>query len=101
MKLLYKVGDKVMVRKDIQEDDRCHMVSCTESPGYRGMYVNSEMAAKAGKIVTIEYIIEDMGYGKERYTRRRSLSYGELDGWSWTDEMFERKRNSILFNQLL
>ena len=93
MKLLYKVGDKVMVRKDIQKDDHCHMVSCTESPGYRGMYVNSEMAAKAGKIVTIEYIIEDMDCGYKYIIKE--------DPWSWTDEMFERKRNSISFKQLL
>lgn len=93
MELLYKVGDKVMVRKDIQEGDHCHMVSCTESPGYRGMYVNSEMAAKAGKIVTISYIVED-GDCRYKYLIKE-------DGWSWTDEMFERKRNSILFKQLL
>ena len=93
MELLYKVGDKVMVRKDIKEDGRYHMVSCTESPGYRGMYVNSEMAAKAGKIVTIGDIIEDMNCGY-KYTI-------EEDCWSWTDEMFERKRNSISFKQLL
>lgn len=93
MELLYKVGDKVMVRKDIQEDDHCHMVSCAESPGYRGMYVNSEMAAKAGKIVTIEDIIEDMNCGYKYKIKE--------DGWSWTDEMFERKRNTISFKQLL
>lgn len=93
MKLLYKVGDKVMVRKDIQEDDHCHMVSCTESPGYRGMYVNSEMAAKAGKFVTIENIFEDANCGYKYAIKE--------DGWSWTDEMFERKRNTIWFKQLL
>lgn len=93
MELLYKVGDKVMVRKDIQEDDHCHMVSCTESPGYRGMYVNSEMAAKAGKIVTIRDIVKDENCGYKYIINE--------DYWSWTDEMFERKRNSILFNQLL
>lgn len=93
MELLYKVGDKVMVRKDIQEDDYCHMVSCTESPGYEGMYVNSDMEAKAGKIVTIEDIIEDMNCGYKYRIKG--------DPWSWTDEMFERKRNSISFKQLL
>ena len=93
MELLYKVGDKVMVRKDIKKDDHYHMVSCTESPGYRGMYVNSEMAAKAGWIVTIEDIIEDMDCGYKYIIKE--------DVWSWTDEMFERKRNSISFKQLL
>lgn len=93
MKLLYKVGDKVMVRKDIQEDDRCHMVSCTESPGYNGMYVNDDMAVKAGKFVTIRAIIEDEDCGYKYAIKE--------DGWSWTDEMFERKRNSISFKQLL
>ena len=93
MELLYKIGDKVMVRKDIQENGYYHMVSCTESPGYHGMYVNYNMAAKAGKIVTIRNIIEDEDCGYKYKI--------EEDGWSWTDEMFERKRNSILFNQLL
>lgn len=93
MELLYKVGDKVMVRKDIQEGDYCHMVSCTESPGWRGMYVNSEMAAKAGKFVTIRDTIGNPKCGYNYLIKE--------DGWSWTDEMFERKRNSILFNQLL
>ena len=93
MELLYKIGDKVMVRKDLQEDDRCHMVSCTESPGYHGMYVNSDMAAKAGKIVTIKDIIKNPKCGYNYIIKE--------DGWSWTDEMFERKRNSISFKQLL
>ena len=93
MELLYKVGDKVMVRKDIQEHDHCHMVSCTESPGYRGIYVNSEMADRAGEIVTIRAIAEDGNCGYKYII--------EEDGWSWTDEMFERKRNSISFKQLL
>lgn len=93
MELLFHVGDKVMVRKDIQEDGHYHMVSCKEEDGYCGMYVNNNMAAKAGKIVTISEIVKDIGCG---YKYRI-----EEDGWSWTDEMFERKRNSILFNQLL
>ena len=93
MELLYKIGDKVMVRKDIQKGDHCHMVSCTESPGYKGMYVNDDMAAKAGKLVTVRAIIEDENCGYKYKI--------EGDGWSWTDEMFERKRNSISFTQLL
>lgn len=93
MELLYKVGDKVMVRKDIQEGDHCRMVSCTERPGWRGMYVNSEMAAKAGKIVTIRNIMEDTSCGYKYIIKE--------DCWSWTDEMFERKRNTIWFKQLL
>ena len=93
MELLYKVGDKVMVRKDIQEDDRCHMVSCVESPGYKGMYVNDDMAAKAGNFVTIRAIIEDEDCGYKYKIKE--------DGWSWTDEMFERKGNTIWFKQLL
>lgn len=93
MELLYKVGDRVMVRKDIQKNDYCHMVSCTESPGYEGMYVNSDMEAKAGKIVTIRAIMEDRNCGYKYLIKE--------DGWSWTDEMFERKRNTIWFKQLL
>ena len=93
MELLYKVGDKVMVRKDIQEKGHYHMVSCTESPGYKGMYVNDDTAAKAGKLVTIRAIIEDENCGYKYKIKE--------DSWSWTDEMFERKRNSISFKQLL
>ena len=93
MELLYKVGDKVMVRKDIQEKGCYHMVSCTESPDYKGMYVNYAMAAKAGNFVTIRAIIEDEDCGYKYKIKE--------DGWSWTDEMFERKRNTIWFKQLL
>lgn len=93
MELLFNVGDKVIVRKDIQEDSCYHMVSCAERSGYRGMYVNSEMADKAGRIVTISDVVKDINCG---YHYRI-----EEDVWCWTDEMFERKRNSILFNQLL
>lgn len=61
----YKVGDKVRVRKDLNED-----MTCNE------FIVTTQMADKAGDIVTISAV------------HRRCYHIVEC-GCAWTDEMFE------------
>lgn len=66
----YKVGDKVIVRKDLIQGKTYHM----ENRRYHDS-ATSSMCEFAGKIVTISYA--DNVYGIEE------------TGWTWTDEMFE------------
>ncbi len=61
----YKVGDKVIVRKDLNEDMTCN-----------DFIVTTPMADKAGDIVTISAV------------HRRCYHIVEF-GCAWTDEMFE------------
>lgn len=61
----YKVGDKVKVRSDLEENK-----------GYGGWYTSESMVKMCGEIVTIREV--------------RSSSYElEENGFMWTDEMFE------------
>lgn len=61
----YKVGDKVKVRSDLEENK-----------GYGGWYTLESMVKMCGEIVTIREV--------------RSSSYElEENGFMWTDEMFE------------
>lgn len=66
----YKVGDKVIVRKDLIQGKTYHM----ENRSYHDS-ATSSMCEFAGKIVTISYANNVYGI--------------EEDGWNWTDEMFE------------
>nr|DAH73384.1 MAG TPA: hypothetical protein [Caudoviricetes sp.] len=63
----YKVGDKVRIRKDLQEGDF-----------YKGFYVNEKMKSHKGEIRIIRRVIE------EAY----KLEEDEND-WNWTEEMLE------------
>lgn len=61
----YKVGDKVRIRRDLNENMGDDKYGVTE-----------EMANKAGSVVTILSVYDD--------------SYGIVEsGWYWTDEMLE------------
>lgn len=95
MELLYKVGDKVRVRRDLKTGDYRAMVSCRKiDEGSGDMYVNEHMAAKAGRVVTIKAISPNSMY--------EYIYKIEEDGWAWTDEMFEApEKTSIRFAQLL
>lgn len=75
MELMYKPGDKVMIRPDLS----CRKIYRMRS-GYNGSHtynVVGQMVAQAGKVLTIRgprdggagYSLEEFGYG-------------------WTDEMF-------------
>lgn len=76
MELMYKPGDKVMIRPDLN----CREIYCMRSGRHNGDYtynVVDQMADQAGKIFTIQgprdgecgYTLNEIGYG-------------------WTDEMF-------------
>lgn len=67
----YKVGDKVVVRKDLVEHESYYM-----EDGLTRDSAVSEMMGHCGKVVTICEITE-------------SGKYQIGDGWNWTDEMFE------------
>ncbi|OME54080.1 hypothetical protein BSK59_15985 [Paenibacillus odorifer] len=73
----YQVGDKVVVRSDLQEDEQYSMIN----DSYTDIAVD-EMVERAGKTVTIAAIEPEAGH----------MSYSILEDsgyWSWTDEMFE------------
>lgn len=66
----YKVGDKVKVREDLDENVEYGYEEATE-----------EMLAFRGKVVTIEKIMFDREY----------IILEDIKKWYWTDEMFECK----------
>jgi hypothetical protein len=68
----YKVGDKVRVRKDLEQKI------------YGGFYVTQEMLELKGKEVTITEVNKSGYSGKCGYR----VDIGGLS-WHWTDEMFE------------
>ena len=76
MELIYKPGDKVMIRPDLS----CREIYCMRSGRHNGDYtynVVDQMADQAGKVLTI-LGPRDGGAG---------YSLEELD-YGWTDEMF-------------
>ncbi len=70
----YKVGDKVVVSKDIRDDDSLYYMENGEG---EGMYVIESMEELRGQVVTITYADEDGYYIKE-----------DEEDCRWTDEMF-------------
>lgn len=76
MELMYKPGDKVMIRPDLN----CRGIYCMRSGRHNGDFtynVVDQMADQAGKVLTI-LGPRDGGAG---------YSLEELD-YGWTDEMF-------------
>lgn len=76
MELMYKPGDRVMIRPDLN----CRKIYCMKSGSYNGNYtydVVDQMADQAGKVFTIR-CPRDGGAGYSL----REFDYG------WTDEMF-------------
>lgn len=71
----YKIGQRVLVRKDL---DR-YKEYCMEG-GFHSNSVSWSMFELKGKVVIIrEYVNGDMGYRIE----------GDSYGWVWTDDMLE------------
>lgn len=81
-KLKYKVGNKVIVRKDLDEYKYYRM---EHKEDIRNT-VTSEMYALRGQIVEIEDINERI----EQYKVKGSFDV------HWTDEMFEGLHNTII-----
>lgn len=75
--MMYKPGDKVMIRPDLKEYECYYMLSGPKKG--KGMFCTvPSMVAQAGKVFTIEKILED-GRGYQLKGR----------GLGWTDSMFE------------
>ena len=75
--MMYKPGDKVMIRPDLKEYECYYMLSGPKKG--KGVFCTTpSMVAQAGKVFTIKGIRENgRGYQLIEY------SFG------WTDEMFE------------
>lgn len=84
--LLFKVGDTVRVRPDLELGVRYFMLSgpLNKYGELSGDMVVYEMAELAGKEVTIIKIATVSNGGKEYIVN-------EAPGYFWTDDMFERQ----------
>lgn len=72
--MLYKAGDTVIIKPDLNLDDEYFM-----SDNEEYCYATSEMIAHAGEVVTITEA--------DYYGYRISECDSEDDNWLWTDEM--------------
>ena len=80
---MYKPGDKVTIRSDLKEYE-CYLMLSGPKKG-KGMFCTvPSMVAQAGKVFTIEKILED-GRGYQLKGR----------GLGWTDSMFELPNECI------
>lgn len=81
--IMYKPGDKVTIRSDLKEYE-CYLMLSGPKKG-KGMFCTvPSMVAQAGKVFTIEKILED-GRGYQLKGR----------GLGWTDSMFELPNECI------
>lgn len=69
----HKVGDKVKIRTDLLEDEKCFM-----EDGIKCDWVVDDMTSFNGKEVTISHTIDGVYKIKE-----------DPDDYNWTDTMFE------------
>lgn len=76
----YKIGDKVLVRSDLEEGKT-----------YGDEVVMSDMLYFKGKIVTIEHVDHPNHYRIKE----------DLDQWHWTDEMFSEKESEEIKSEYL
>ena len=76
----YKIGDKVLVRSDLEEGKT-----------YGDEVVMSDMLYFKGKIVTIEHVDHPNHYRIKE----------DLDQWHWTDEMFSEKESEKVKSEYL
>ena len=76
----YKIGDKVLVRSDLEESKK-----------YGDEVVISDMLYFKGKIVTIEHVDHPNCYRIKE----------DPDQWSWTDEMFSGKESEEVKSEYL
>lgn len=75
----YKIGDKVLVRPDLEEDKK-----------YGDETVMSDMLFFRGKVVTIEHVDYPNCYRIKE----------DPDQWHWTDEMFGEKEHKEIKSDL-
>ena len=76
----YQVGDKVLVRSDLEEGKK-----------YGDEVVMSDMLFFRGKIVTIEHVDHPCCYRIKE----------DPDQWHWTDEMFDEKEYEEIKSEYL
>ena len=76
----YKIGDKVLVRSDLEEGKT-----------YGDEVVMSDMLYFKGKIVTIEHVDYPNCYRIKE----------DPDQWHWTDEMFDEKESEEIKSEYL
>ena len=76
----YKIGDKVLVRPDLEEGET-----------YGDEVVMSDMLYFKGKIVTIEHVDHPNCYRIKE----------DPDQWHWTDEMFSEKTSEEVKSEYL
>lgn len=76
----YKIGDKVLVRSDLEEGKK-----------YGNEVVMSDMLFFKGKIVTIEHVDHPDCYRIKE----------DPDQWHWTDEMFDEKESEEIKSEYL
>ena len=76
----YQVGDKVLVRSDLEEGKK-----------YGDEVVMSDMLFFRGKIVTIEHVDHPCCYRIKE----------DPDQWHWTDEMFDEKESEEIKSEYL
>jgi len=74
----YKIGDKVMIKKDLHEGHDYEV------------FATEEMEAYAGQVVTIDYVDAD----------NKVYEIKEDDEWYWTEDMFEDNSKTIKFAKL-
>lgn len=93
--MIYKPGDKVVIRKDLNLDTPYPMIGCKSSlSDFKGFCINRTMLAMAGKTATIKDVRECIPY--------EFCYYLNECPFIWTDTMFENYgKKSISFNQLL
>lgn len=88
MDYLYKPGDAVRVRKDLDMNRKYYMKSGPNA-GEEGDYVCEEMMAMRGKLVHIDH----------------TSSFGSYKikecNWLWDDEMFEKITHQLRCESLL
>ena len=81
--IMYKPGDKVTIRSDLKEYE-CYLMLSGPKKG-KGMFCTvPSMVAQAGKVFTIEKILED---GRGYQLKGRDLG--------WADSMFELPNECI------
>lgn len=81
--IMYKPGDKVMIRPDLREYECYYMLSGPKK-GKRMFCTVPSMIAQAGKVFTIKKIRENgRGYQLKEYD------------FGWTDSMFESPNECI------
>lgn len=84
MEPLFKVGEKVRVKRRVGSKD-----------DYKFSFVD-EMAALAGKELTIERVLPDKNDSKKPVPDDNALYYMQESGYSWSSGMLERVSNSSI-----